>query len=107
MSELKEMLEGGLRSEFWAWFTARVHDEWGATGRRFLPELERAANLSDNDASASQVRQILSGQKAILALLRLPEDALRHLGESKPDVEERRRPLDPELVGLSRRGTGL
>lgn len=106
MSELREILETGVSSPFWQWFCARVHEEWGAQGKRFLPELERAANLSDNDAAASQMRQILSGQKAILSLLRAPHDELRKL-KSEPDTDEPRRPLEPALAGQSRRGSGL
>jgi hypothetical protein len=107
MSDLKDVLEGGLRSEFWQWFTSKVLEEWGAQGKRYLVELDAALNLSDNDAAASQARQIRSGQKAILALLRIPDEALRKLGDGAEDVPERRRPMDPELVGQSRRGAGL
>ena len=107
MSDLKDVLECGVQSEFWRWFCARVDEEWGATGKRYLAELDRALNLTDNDAAASQARQIRSGQKAILALLRLPQDELRKCGPSEPDTPDRRPAPEPELAGMSRRGVGL
>lgn len=106
MNELKDILERGIEGPFWAWFQDRVLDEWGPNGKRYLAELDKALNLTDNDAAASQARQVRSGQKAILSLLRLPYDEIRRQGESEPMVVAPGRPaMDPELVGLGRRGS--
>ncbi len=108
MSDLKEQLDHFVGTDGWRWFVAKVEDEWGAQGKRYLAELDRALNLTDNDAAASQARQIRSGQKIIQSLLRLPFEELRRLqSPSEPDAPPNRAPLDPELVGQSRRGSGL
>lgn len=105
MSELKHILEDFIAHPGWAWFQERVDREWGAHGTRFTGELKAALNLTDNNAAASQARQILSGQAVILALLRTPQEELAKLKnlDTAKDTSARP-PLAPELVGQSRRG---
>lgn len=108
MTELKDILERGIDSEFWQWFERKVLTEWGPNGAHFQQEMDRALNLTDNDAAASQARQVRSGQKVILGLLRLPQDELRKLRDTAVTTTDvGRPPMSEELVGMSRRGSGL
>ena len=59
-------------------------EEWGPQGVSFQQQLGYALDLTDNDAAASQARQVVSGQKAILKLLRWPQDELARLKRSAP-----------------------
>lgn len=107
-NELKDILERGLESPFWAWFSRRVTEEWGPSGAQYQAQMAKALNLTDDHAAASQARQVMSGQKAIMALLAIPRDELRKLKtDAEEPTEERRRPLEPALAGQSRRGAGL
>ena len=108
MSELKDILERGVEGEFWQWFERKVLAEWGPNGAHFQHEMDRALDMTDNDAAASQARQVRSGQKVILGLLRLPHDELRKLRDATVTTTDMRRaPMPDELVGMSRRGAGL
>ena len=105
--DLKEILEHGLSSPFWRWFVEHVEQEWGPRGKRYQSEMDKALDLADNDAAASQARQVRSGQKVILALLRAPEVELKRLtaAASAEDEAYGRASLSHEqLAGTSRRG---
>ena len=107
--ELLEVLEHGLAGPFWAWFVAQVHQEWGPTGARYQAEMDRALAIVDDNACAAHARQVRSGQKAILALLRLPEETchrLRHPPGSPGAAPPRdgRLPLAAALADQGRRG---
>ena len=95
--EQEDALRELLDRHGWHLFCDYVQREWGPTGVKFHAELTNALNLTDNNAAASQARQIVSGQKAILALLRWPSEEvsrLKRLGE-KPE---------PEVASMSRGG---
>ena len=79
MSEQREVLDSLQQHPGWALFCAHVEREWGVSGLRFQQELDRALNLTDNDACASQSRQIRSGQKIIMSLLRWPAEEMQRL----------------------------
>lgn len=108
MSDLKHELEDFINHPGWRWFTERVDREWGANGSRFTAELKTALNLTDNNAAASQARQILSGQAVILAMLRAPHEELAKLKGLESarvgGIDHGRPALAEELVGQSRRG---
>lgn len=87
--------ESLLSHPAWLQFAAYVEREWGPSGLKYQAEMEKALNLADNNASASQARQILSGQKVITALMRWPAEELARL--------KRQVPASEELV-MSRRG---
>lgn len=78
-------------------FLAYVEREWGDSGVKYQAEMERALNLTDNHASASQARQILSGKKVIQALMRWPQEELARLKREE-------KATDAEPV-MSRRGS--
>ena len=107
---LVEMLDQGMASDFWAWFVAHVEQEWGPTGVRYQAALDRALAIVDDNACAAQARQVRSGQKAILALLRLPEEARRRavggLAQERgvTPVASARPPLPGALATEGRRG---
>lgn len=90
-----EALESLIESPGWRVFRAHVEQEWGPTGQRYQAELDKALDALDDHASASQARQVRSGQKVILALLRWPEEELARLT---------RQAQQPEIT-MSRRGT--
>ena len=71
-AESGEALESLTTHAGWQMFCRHVVDEWGQTGVTYQAELDKALGLSDNDAAASQARQVRSGQKAILRLLQWP-----------------------------------
>lgn len=71
----------------WKAYEAHVQQEWGPAGLKFQAELEKALNLADNNASASQARQILSGQKVITALMRWPYEELAKLKRQHAPIE--------------------
>lgn len=79
----------------WRLFREHVEREWGANGARYQAELDKALDLTDNEAAASQARQIRAGRKAIELLVNWPQDEIARLQRS-----ERR-----EEVGMSRRGS--
>ena len=104
-SELREMLEAGLHADFWQWFVDQVQQEWGPHGVRYQQELDQALNLTDNDAAASQARQVRSGQKVILMLLRVPAETLARLKTVPAVLPPGSGPRDDALLtGQSRRG---
>lgn len=108
MSDTQDILESGIQSEFWHLFREYVEREWGPQGVRYQQEMDKALDMRDNDAAASQARQIRSGQKVILSLLRWPAEEAKRLADATPTTTDAgRAPMDPELVGMSRRGGGL
>ena len=91
--DIREALERLTTSQGWQVFYQHVLSEWGMTGAAYMSELDKALAMTDNNAAASQARQIRSGQKAIMALMGWParEAArLKRMTESdKGSVEER------------------
>ncbi len=109
MSEQKDILESLVNSPGWHDYVRFVEREWGPTGLRYLAQIDRALDLVDNDAAASQARQIRSAQKVILGLLRWPHEEIKRLtveGEAEI-VANGRAPMPMGLAGQSRRGMGL
>lgn len=94
MSEQTDALEALLTHPGWQLFVAHVQHEWGATGVRYNAELDQALNLLDDNAAASQARQIRAGRRVIEQLLAWPADEVGRLTR-----QDRR----PELT-MSRRG---
>lgn len=108
MNETTDILESLITSEGWRLYSAYIEREWGPTGVKYQAEMDKALSLTDNDAAASQARQIRSGQKVILGLLRWPHEEIKRLSDAKATTTEpRRAPMAPELVGQSRRGGGM
>lgn len=98
MREDREALESLMAHPGWRAFCGQVDQEWGLNGLRFQAELDKALNLTDNNAAASQARQIRSGQKVILALLRWPAEEATRL---KRQEDEK---LEADVVSITRGG---
>ena len=94
MNEQAQMLEALLTSPGWRAFREHVYQEWGPSGEKYQAELDKALDLTNNDAAASQARQIKAAQKAIQHLLEWPADELGRLKRAE-------RPVEPVM---SRRG---
>jgi len=95
MSEAADDLDRLVTSEGWRLFTAYVEREWGVSGVRFQQELTKALDQGDNNAAASQARQIVSAQKVIASLLRWPGEEVVRLKKQQPI---------PDVAVMSRRG---
>ena len=101
-----ESLEELLASPGWDAYVKHVQEEWGPQGAKFQEQLDAALNLTDNNAAASQARQVRSGQKVILGIVRWPTErlaALRRNAQTE-QFDERRPAMPMELLGHSRRG---
>lgn len=94
MSEHADALESLLTHPGWQLFLEHVHREWGPTGARYNAELDKALDLTDANAAASQARQIRAGRKVIESLLTWPAEEAQRL---------KRTDRVPELT-MSRRG---
>lgn len=80
--ETISIIESGLEHPFWKLWRDHVAQEWGPSGTRYLAELEKALNLLEDGAAASQARQIVSARKAIEQLMAWPEEKLGQLKRS-------------------------
>lgn len=83
-----ELLESLLQHPGWRLFERYVREEWGPQGVQFQRQLDNALDLADNNAAASQARQVRSGQKVILMLLRWPIEEMARLKRLEPKPEE-------------------
>lgn len=93
MSDPLEALDSLLTHPGWLLVTAHLDREWGPGGVRYTSEMDRALDLTDNAASASQARQIRAAQRVILALKDWPAEEVARL-----------RRQTPVAAGMSRRG---
>lgn len=75
----REALESLIDSPGFALFKQHVAREWGQNGARYTAEMEKALNLTDNNAAASQARQIVAARKTIENLMHWPEEELARL----------------------------
>ena len=91
--EVIEALESLLTHPGWRAFRAHAEREWGPSGLAYTAELDKALDLLDDSAAASQARQIRAARKVIEQLLRWPQEELRRL-----------RPKAIEPDSMSRRG---
>ena len=87
MSERAQALESLLANPGWHAFTQHVFQEWGPTGVQYNAELRKALNLTDNDAAASQARQILANGIVIAQLVAWPAEELVRLTRSERVAE--------------------
>lgn len=87
MSDRLESLEALIASPGFQVFQDYVWAEWGPSGTRAQTELDKALDLTDNDAAASQARQIRAAQKVIVGLMRWPHEEVARLKRQVEKVE--------------------
>ena len=92
--ERREALESLVTHPGWRLWIGHVTDEWGPHGETYNAQLDKALNLLDDSAAASQARQVRAGRKVIESLIAWPGEELARLKRSD-------RPSDGTL---SRRG---
>lgn len=83
-SNTREELDALIGSEGWRLFTAYVTSEWGPGGRAFVAAVTQAADNRDDKNATDHLRQIITAQKYINAMLRWPEEQLQRL--KQPDL---------------------
>lgn len=88
MIDPKAELESLVAHPGWRAFQQHVAHEWGPSGVQYVGELERVLNGTDNDAAASQARQILSARKVIERLMAWPAEELARLKRSSATMNE-------------------
>ena len=79
MNELAGQLESLLTHPGWQLFLDHVEADWGPAGVKYQSELDKALNLLDDNAAASQARQVRAGRKIIETLLAWPAEELARL----------------------------
>ena len=79
MNDHADALESLLTHPGWRLFLEHVHHEWGPMGARYNAELDKALDLLDAQAAASQARQIRAGRKVIESLLAWPAEEAQRL----------------------------
>ena len=92
MNERAQALESLLTHPGWRIFLEYVHLEWGPNGARYNAELDKALDLLDAEAAASQARQVRAGRRVIELLVSYPADELARLqrAETKPELTQAR-----------------
>lgn len=95
MIDRREALEALVTHPGWQLFLAYVADEWGPSGKAYARALDKALDLLDDGAAASQARQVRAARRVIDGLVRWPEEELRLLKGA---------PRSAESVAPSRRG---
>lgn len=77
----------------WLLWLEHVRREWGANGATYNAQLDQALNLLDDNAAASQARQIRAGRRTIEALLAWPREEVARLRRTvpTPDSSQSRR----------------
>ena len=78
-----EALESLILHPGWRLFVAHVEQEWGANGAKYQAELDKALNLLDDVAAASQARQIRAGRRVIETLVGWPQEEIARLKRSE------------------------
>lgn len=63
----------------WRLWVEHVDAEWGPNGGQYNAALDKALNLMDNDAAASQARQVRAGRRVIETLLAWPAEEVARL----------------------------
>jgi hypothetical protein len=93
VNETAQILESLLQHPGWRLFREHIDAEWGTNGREYHAELEKALDLLDNDAAASQARQVTSYRKRLERLVTWPSEELQRLkrAEQKPELTMSRR----------------
>ena len=88
-----QALEALLTHPGWLAFLEHVHQEWGPSGARYTAELDRALDLTDSDAAASQARQVRAGRRVIEMLMAWPAEEIARVTrmEQKPTLTLSRR----------------
>lgn len=106
-SELKDDLQTLIESPGWKAFEAHLLAEWGAGGKRFEQTVDRFADSREEDRFVlEQIRQIAVARREILRLVQWPVEEIARLKHLDQETDgSLRRPLAPELVGQSRRGS--
>ena len=90
-AEAGEALASLLESPGWRLFCDFVAREWGPAGHTYAVELDKALDLTDPAAAASQARQIRAGRRIIERLLRWPDEELRRLRAPLSEPTQSRR----------------
>ena len=79
MNERAEALERLLTDPGWHLFAEHCRDEWGPNGASYNAAMDKALDLLDAEAAASQARQVRAGRKVIEALLSWPVEEVARL----------------------------
>ena len=97
MTDDAQALESLPTHPGWRLFIAHVQREWGPNGALYNAELDKALDLTDANAAASQARQVRAGRKVIEALMAWPAEEAARLTR-QPGA------IDHEVESFSRRG---
>lgn len=87
-----EALDALLLHPGWHLFLEHCHREWGPNGAKYNAELDKALDLIDPAAAASQARQIRAGRKTLETLLSWPAEELARVKRTEPE------PVQPSYV---------
>lgn len=89
-----EALDALLKSPGWKLFTEHLDGEWGPNGKTYQANMDKALDLTDAEAAASQARQVRAARLMVEKFGAWPAEELARL---------RRAVNEPEAV-LSRGG---
>ncbi len=78
MSALNELeiIQDGLSSPFWAWFSRYITQEWGPSGLAYQQAVEVAATKPDG---MIELQKVLHTSRAMRALLEYPQSRANQL----------------------------
>lgn len=92
-TERADVLQSFVDHPGWALFSGHAQNEWGAGGSTYHTALDKALNLLDDSAAASQARQVRAARRAIEQILQWPVEELARLKragqESAPTMGRR------------------
>ena len=71
----------------WRLYVEHLLAEWGPSGEQYRAELDKALNLTDNEAAASQARQIRAVSKMVERFIQWPAEEVARLQRSEGKAE--------------------
>lgn len=75
-----------LQSPGWTRLVAHARAEWD--GPAFVSQVEQLADNPQNEAALSKLRQLLAAKRAVLRLLKTPEEQVAKLKRGVPGTVE-------------------
>jgi len=86
--EQREALESLLTHPGWLILADHIGQEWGPNGLAYNAALDTALNLLDDNAAASQARQIRAGRRVIENLVSWPSEEIARLKRADKPLEQ-------------------
>lgn len=86
-SEQADALESLGVHPGWGLWIDHLKSEWGPNGATYNAELDKALNLLDDNAAASQARQVRAGRRTIEALVGWRVEEIARLRRAQPGSE--------------------